>query len=100
MVSESIIANHACASLVRGENIRGFVLTAKSTKILPLENFPLYGISSCDWKYGNILIYSSPLMSETVALEGYPVGLQLHTPLILTSCVAYLPWLAFASKSA
>ena len=44
VVSESIIANHACASLVRREKIRAFILTTKSTKILSLENFPLYGM--------------------------------------------------------
>ena len=44
VVSESIIANHACASQFVGKKICGFLLTTKSVKILPLKNFPLYGI--------------------------------------------------------
>ena len=43
VVSESIIANHAIMSKFVAKKILGFVLTTKSMKILPLENFPLSG---------------------------------------------------------
>ena len=63
VVSESIIANHTCASLVRGGKIRGFVLTTKSTKILPSKkSFLLYDMTqecTCNhsvWRWTSLLV--------------------------------------------
>ena len=50
MVSESIIANHTCASKFVRKKILDFVLTTNSTKILPLNFLPAirYIVESVD----------------------------------------------------
>ena len=76
-VSESIIANHTRASLVHGEKICGFVLTTKSTKILPLENFLLHRTQySC-----------GPVFSMFVA--DHPVKILPQQPNLPTIAILY-----------
>ena len=81
VVSESIIANHTCASLVRVGKIRGFVLTTKSTKILPLENLMLYGMYAVTLQKNEVMIRCWPQKMSQVSLLLLKEATCIHTVL-------------------